>query len=65
MIQTRYYITGYITHYTKVQPIIHILLQLLQATLLLLLLIVLGSFIVRGGRPYVDQPQRRRGPKKV
>jgi hypothetical protein len=63
MVQTRYYITGYITYYTKVQPIIQLTISTFTTTLLLLL--ILGSFIVRGGRPYVDQPQRRRGPKKV
>jgi hypothetical protein len=65
MIHTRCYITGYITHYTKVQPIIQLTTSTSTTTLLLLLLIVLGSFVVRGGRPYVDQPQGRRGPKKV
>jgi hypothetical protein len=64
MIQTRCYITGHITHYTIVQPIIQHTTSISTITLLLLLLMALGSFIVRCGRPYVDQPHRRRGPKR-
>ena len=72
MIQTRYYITGYNTHYTKVQPIIQ------QYTLqyptihyspsitpLFLPAISLGGFIVRCGSPDIYQPQGRRRLKKV
>jgi hypothetical protein len=68
MIQTRYYITGYITHYTKVQPIIQ-QYTLQYTTLLLLLLfllsITLGGLIVRCGSPDINQPQGSRGLKKV
>jgi hypothetical protein len=67
MIQTRYYITGYITHYTKVQPIIqqYSLHYSTSITPLFLLSITLGGLIVRCGSPDINQPQRRRGLKKV
>ena len=72
MIQTRYYITGYNTHYTKVQPIIQqYTLQYptihysTSITPLFLLAITLGGLIVRCGSPDINQPQRRRGLKKV
>jgi hypothetical protein len=74
MIQTRYYITGYNTHYTKVQPIIQqYTLQyptihystFITITPLLLLSISLGGLIVRCGSPDINQPQIRRGLKKV
>ena len=67
MIQTRYYITGYITHYTKVQPIIqqYSLHYSTSITPLFLLSITLGGLIVRCGSPDINQPQGRRGLKKV
>jgi hypothetical protein len=65
MRQTRFIQQEYSTHYTIVQPIIQYTTSISTTTSLFLLLIAPGSLVVRCGRPFIDQPHRRRGPKKV
>jgi hypothetical protein len=52
------------TYYTIVQPIIQYTTSS-STTPLFLLPVAFGSLIVGCGRPFIDQPHRRRGLKKV
>jgi hypothetical protein len=52
------------TYYTTVHPTIYYS-TFTSITPLTLLSITLGGLIVRCGSPYINQPQRRRGLKKV
>jgi hypothetical protein len=65
MLQTQIFITGYITYYTIVQPIIQYTTSISTTTPLFLLSVAPGSLVVGCGRPFINQPHRRRGPKKV
>jgi hypothetical protein len=53
------------TYYTIVQPIIQYTTSISTITPLFLLPVAPGSLVVGCGRPFIDQPHRRRGPKKV
>jgi hypothetical protein len=53
------------TYYTLVQPIIQYTTSISTTTPLFLLPVAFGSLVVGCGRPFIDQPNRRRGLKKV
>jgi hypothetical protein len=53
------------TYYTIVQPIIQYTTSISTTTPLFLLPVAFGSLVVGCGRPFIDQPHRRRGLKKV
>ena len=60
----QYLVYNSITYYTPVQPTIHYTTST-SITPLVLLPITLGGLIVRCGSPDINQPQGRRGLKKV
>ena len=62
--RVQYLVYNSITYYTPVQPTIHYTPST-SITPLVLLPITLGGLIVRCGSPDVNQPQGRRGLKKV
>jgi hypothetical protein len=53
------------TYYSLVQPIIQYTTSIPTTTPLFLLPVAFGSLVVGCGRPFIDQPRRRRGLKKV
>jgi hypothetical protein len=60
----QYLVYNSTTYYTPVQPTIHYITS--TSTIPLVLLpIALGGLVVGCGSPYVDQPQGRRGLKKI
>jgi hypothetical protein len=64
MLQTQIFTTGYITYDTLALPIIQYTTSS-STTPLFLLPVALGSLVAGCGRPFIDQPHRRRGLKKV
>jgi hypothetical protein len=60
-----YLLYNSITYYTIVQPIIQYTTSISTTTPLFLLPVAFGSLVVGCGRPFIDQPHRRRGLKKV
>jgi hypothetical protein len=60
----RYLVYNSTTYYTLVQPTIHYTTST-STTPLVLLPVAFGGLVVGCGKPFVNQPQGRRGLKKV